>query len=168
MTIPNTRRIFILSTIVAGTALFLLPQGAKSPITIEPFKVMAAVQEILFPKHGNAPSASEFGATNYLINVSTHSSFWAEDLAFLHRGAYQLIETEPDFLKLSTKEQNEAIENFSETKMGKNWLSLLLFYTLEALLSDPIYGGNREEMGWRWLGHRAGEPRPQKPFGELL
>ncbi|MCH9740833.1 MAG: gluconate 2-dehydrogenase subunit 3 family protein [Epsilonproteobacteria bacterium] len=155
-----TRRVFIASTIVVGTALMLLPQGAKTPIKIEPFKVIASVQEVLFPKNGDAPSASEFGATNYLINVSSHASFVKSDLLFLHEGAQKLIEEEPDFLTMHFDEQSKVIEEFSETKIGKNWLSFLLFYTIEALLSDPIYGGNKNELGWRWLGHNTGEPQP--------
>ena len=35
-------------------------------------------------------------------------------------------------------------------------------YIFEALLSDPVYGGNPEGIGWRWLGHRPGFPRPNQ------
>ena len=163
-----TRRVFIGATLLAGTALALLPQGAKTPIKIELFKLLEPVQEVLFPKHGSAPSAKEFGATNYLAIVSSHSSFWRDDLLFLKRGARALMEYEPNFLKQSFKEQQETIEGFSKEKIGKNWLSLLLFYTIEALLSDPIYGGNQNELGWKWLNHQTGKPQPQKPFGELV
>ena len=30
----------------------------------------------------------------------------------------------------------------------------------EALLLDPLYGGNKEEKGWKWLNHTPGFPRP--------
>jgi len=164
-----TRRVFIASTILAGTALILLPQGAKTHIKIAPFKVIEAVQEVLFPKGLQAPSASEFGATNYLATVSAHTSFWAEDLKFLHYGTELLIDEEPDFLTLSPKEQDEALREFIEgNEKGKNWLALLLFYTLEALLSDPIYGGNRNELGWKWLNHKTGKPQPLKMFAEKV
>ena len=164
-----TRRVFIASTILAGTALALLPQGARTPIRIEPFKVIKAVQETLFPKGLKAPSALEFGATNYLATVSTHSSFWADDLKFLAYGAELLMEKERDFLSMDIKDRDEALRDFvSDSPKGKNWVSLILFYTIEALLSDPIYGGNREELGWKWLSHNTGEPQPKKPFGELI
>ncbi len=164
-----TRRVFIASTILAGTALALLPQGAKTSINIEPFKVIEAVQEVLFPKGLQAPSAFEFGATNYLLTVSTHSSFWAEDLKFLAHGAELLMEKESSFLTMNPKQRDKALRDFvSNSSKGESWLSLLLFYTLEALLSDPIYGGNKNEMGWKWLGHYNGQPEPKKLFGELL
>jgi gluconate 2-dehydrogenase gamma chain len=162
-----TRRVFIASILVSGTALVLLPQGAKSSIKIEPFKIIASVQNILFPQNCNAPSASGFGAVNYLINVSSHPSFVKDDLLFLYRGARELIEYESKFLDISYKEQSNTIDRFSKTKIGRNWLSILLYYTIEALLSDPIYGGNRDRVGWRWLNHHAGVPQPKKPFGEI-
>jgi len=164
-----TRRVFILSTIATGTALALLPQGAKTSIDIKPFKVIEAVQKVLFPKGLKAPSALEFGATNYLLTVSTHSSFWGEDLKFLSYGAELLIAKEENFLKLNPKDRDIALRDFiSHSPKGENWVSLILFYTLEALLSDPIYGGNTDKLGWRWLGHNSGQPRPKKAFGEIL
>ena len=160
-----TRRVFITSALLAGTALFLLPQGAKTTIKIEPFKIISAVQEVLFPKGLNAPSASEFRATAYLLNVSTHSSFWAKDLKFLAYGAELLINEKNDFLNINSKEQDKALRDFvNNNSKGESWVSLLLFYTLEALLSDPIYGGNKNESGWKWLGHNTGQPRPKKIF----
>ena len=41
-----------------------------------------------------------------------------------------------------------------------NWLSLLLTYLLEALLADPVYGGNPGGIGWQWLAHQPGFPTP--------
>jgi gluconate 2-dehydrogenase gamma chain len=55
------------------------------------------------------------------------------------------------------------------TRWGRAWLSLLLYYIFEALLSDPVYGGNPGEIGWRWLEHQPGFPRPpaDKIYGSL-
>jgi gluconate 2-dehydrogenase gamma chain len=48
-------------------------------------------------------------------------------------------------------------------------LSLLLYYIFEALLSDPVYGGNPGGIGWQWLEHQPGFPRPpaDKIYGNL-
>ena len=32
--------------------------------------------------------------------------------------------------------------------------------SVEALLADPVYGGNFDQTGWRWLSHQPGFPRP--------
>lgn len=166
-----TRRVFITSTIVAGTALMLLPQGAKTPIDIKPFKVIEAVQEVLFPKGLQAPSASEFGATNYLLTVSIDPSFWADDLKFLQYGTSLLMQKEPNFLTMNPQDKDQALRDFvNHSKKAENWVSLLLYYTIEALLSDPIYNGNKHELGWKWLRHHAGQPRPKTKFavGSIL
>ena len=164
-----TRRVFIVSSVLAGTALVLLPQNKKTHIKLELFKTLEAVQEVLFPKGLKAPSASEFGATAYLANVSTHSSFLESDLTFLQRGAGELMDTYNDFLTLSFNEQEEKLRAFVDSsRIGQNWVAFVLYFTIEGLLADPIYGGNKNESGWRWLGHHAGQPRPQKPFGELI
>jgi len=164
-----TRRIFILGAIGVGTGLSLLPQYGTTPIKIKPFKVIEAVQETLFPKGLKAPSASEFGATNYLLKVSSHSSFLQSDLKFLFYGTDLLMESHHDFLRMSPKQRESALRDFvKSSERAENWTALLLFYTLEALLSDPIYGGNKSELGWRWLGHKSGQPRPKVKFAEVL
>jgi len=163
-----TRRIFITSGILAGTSLLLLPKSTKKAMTIEPFKIIEAVQEVLFPKGLQAPAASEFGAINYLAVVSSDRSFVKNDLKLLKEGAKKLIEQEPHFLRMTPQEQDQALRHFTQSKLGQNWTSLLLYYTLEALLSDPIYGGNRDQKGWQWLHHHTGKPQPQKPFGVRL
>jgi len=38
----------------------------------------------------------------------------------------------------------------------------LLTYLLEALLADPVYAGNPNGIGWKWLQHQPGFPRPTK------
>jgi len=166
--IKITRRIFIHSSILAGTALILLPKGSTREFSLKSFKIISYVQDIIFPKSHNIPSASEFGAINYLINVSLHPSFNNDDLLLLYQGAEKLIESYPNFVKVNLQEKSNIIDIFSKTQIGHNWLSLLLYYTIEALLSDPIYGGNRTQIGWRWLNHHTGVPRPKKPFGERV
>ena len=163
------RRIFIASTVLAGTALALLPQETKSNIKIDLFKTLEAVQKVLFPKGLDAPSASEYGATAYLANVSTHSSFLTSDIRFLKYGVQELMNEYNNFLSLNPKEQDEALRDFvDEHNIGKNWVSFVLYFSIEALFSSPVYGGNKNESGWKWLQHHAGVPQPKKPFGELI
>jgi len=162
------RRVFLASAVIAGGVFALLPQGAKSSVKLELFKTLEVVQEVLFPKGLDAPAASEFGATAYLANVSSHSSFLASDLHFLKRGAQKLMDEHNDFLSLSFKKQEETLRDFTQSDLGRNWVAFVLYFTIEGLLADPIYGGNKNESGWKWLGHNAGQPRPKKPFAELL
>jgi gluconate 2-dehydrogenase gamma chain len=159
------RRTFIFFTIALGSVS--VPFFAKQQLTVDSWSIIQQTQNILFPKQKDAPSADEFDATIYLMNVSKHPTFNSTDLKFLDHGAKELIRREKNFLKQDTKQQNQSIENFSKTTFGENWLSLLLFYTIEALVSDPIYGGNKNELGWKWLRHNAGLPRPKVKYGQL-
>ncbi|CAA6827334.1 MAG: Unknown protein [uncultured Sulfurovum sp.] len=164
-----TRRVFIASSVLAGTALALLPQNAKTPIKIDLFKTLEAVQEVLFPKGLTAPSAIEFGATAYLANVSTHSSFLASDLRFLNHGAQEFMNEYNNFLTLNPQEQDKTLREFvDDHDIGQNWVSFVLYFSIEALLASPIYGGNKNESGWKWLNHNAGVPQPQVPYAQNL
>ena len=161
-----TRRIFILSIIGIGTGLALLPQYAKTPILLEPFKVIEAVQETLFPKNLKIPSALEFGATNYLLRVSNHSSFDKDDLKFLQYGTHLLIQKNPNFLREAPSIKEQILREFVESSSkAEKWVALLLYYSVEALFSDPIYGGNKNKIGWKSVNHHTGEPRPKVCFG---
>lgn len=57
--------------------------------------------------------------------VSSHSSFLKDDLLFLQRGVKELMQKEPKFLTMSFQEQSEVIDDFSEIKIGRNWLSMV-------------------------------------------
>ena len=43
---------------------------------------------------------------------------------------------------------------------GAEWLGVMIVFALEALLGDPVYGGNLGSRGSQWLGLTAAEPRP--------
>ncbi len=88
-----------------------------------------------------------------------------EDKDFIFRGIGWLNELTRDqhkkpFVQLSTIQQDEIIHQIVKSRAGRNWVSMLLTYTLEALLADPVYGGNKNGAGWKWLQHQPGYPTP--------
>jgi len=54
------------------------------------------------------------------------------------------------------------LHQITKSKAGRRWVSKLLSYICEALLGDPVYGGNPDGIGWKWLNHHPGFPRPPK------
>jgi gluconate 2-dehydrogenase gamma chain len=64
------------------------------------------------------------------------------------------------FLALDDEQQELVLRDIAESDAGENWLSTLLTYLFEALLTDPVYGGNPGGIGWKWLQHVPGFPRP--------
>jgi gluconate 2-dehydrogenase gamma chain len=96
--------------------------------------------------------------------VAYHDSFDREDLDFILSGAKELKNRGYKSIMIE-REKEQMLREFSQSRFGENWISLLLNYTLEAMLSDPLYGGNKDEIGWKAYRHHAGVPRPTKRFG---
>ena len=63
-------------------------------------------------------------------------------------------------MKLNTDEKEKVLRQIEGSRAGSRWLSLMMTYLLEALLSDPVYGGNKDQKGWQWLEHIPGFPTP--------
>ena len=64
------------------------------------------------------------------------------------------------FPQLEANQREQLLQRIARSEAGENWLSLLLVYIFEALLSSSIYGGNPDGIGWRWLEHNPGFPQP--------
>lgn len=133
------------------------------------------VQEFLFPNDGNGPSAKDINAYNYFQWVLWETGTDIKDKNYLMNGINWVEETsteetERSFLQLRPAEQNDLLEYISTTNWGESWLSMMLTIIFEALFCDPIYGGNTDQSGWKWLEHNPGHPRPteQLKLGNFL
>ncbi len=128
--------------------------------------VLDAVQIQLFPDDGNGPGARDLNAIAYLEWAMTDRQNKEDgDPDFIAKGIGWLDDlseqTQGDsFIKLSDKQQDKVLKQIAKSQAGENWLSLLMYYLAEALMLDPVYGGNPEMIGWKWLEHQAGFPRP--------
>ncbi len=157
----------------AGFAWLPLVLGDESSTEIEIYplsekqkKTLSAVQQHLFPKGIESPGALDINALEYLQFVISFSDFNTESRDFIVRGIQYLHEASIERFGLAFDllnfSQKEPLLRYlaDQTRWGKNWLSLLLTYIIEALLSDPVYGGNPDGIGWQWLEHQPGFPRP--------
>lgn len=128
--------------------------------------ILEVVQQHLFPDDGDGPSAKSINAYLYLEFAMTDQKniddgdpeFIAKGIGWLEDLSSQSLGEK--FLKLPSDKQASLLEKIATSSAGENWLSLLMYYITEALLLDPIYGGNTEQAGWAWLEHQAGFPRP--------
>ncbi len=131
----------------------------------DPWKTLAAVQEHLFPAAQDGPGAADIGAIVYLRNTLENPAADGEDREFIFKGVGWLNELSSEqhqrpFTALDEAARETLLRETEQSRTGRNWLSLLLTYLLEALLADPVYGGNRERIGWEWLEHQPGFPTP--------
>ena len=174
------RRRFLAGAAKAATAITLAPlflqmsacqrQEAVATVSNEhPWPTFAAVQGILFPADGNGPSARDIQAPLYLFLVLQTPDFDQAERKFILDGVAWLDQYAQEkyknvFLALSTQQQDAVLRTIIQSSAGDRWVSALLTYVLEALLCDPVYGGNPQGIGWKWLQHQPGFPRPTQPY----
>jgi len=166
----------LLPSITMFTACDQTPQVSQSQIIQhEPWTSLAAVQLILFPADGNGPSAMDVNATAYLKFVLDAPDIDQADRAFILKGIDWLNQlsqkkTKKLFIDNHESQQNNLIAQIANSSSGEKWLSFLLLYIFEALLTDPAYGANPNGIGWQWLEHKPGFPHPptNKIYTELL
>ncbi len=183
-----SRREFMMRTAVLGSLALSYPAVALAELRLSKDKkniadwqnlptwqTLAAVQEVLFPAAENIPGANDIGATVYLHNAIQNPNADGEDKDFIFRGIGWLNgmtqqHHNKTFVQLSVVQQDETLQLIVKSRAGRNWVSMLLTYTLEALLADPVYGGNKNEAGWKWLQHQPGYPTPSadKTWDQLL
>ncbi len=172
-----SRKNFVRTMLLGGLALqlpwlqsctdehgFPIPANLD-PLTKDQFVTLQHLLLILFPDDGNGPSAIDIHADQYILWVlndpeldPNENNFIIEKLDLFQEKCAESLSM--DFKSLSIAEQQDFVSTISREKWGKRWMSRLLTLIFEALLLDPSYGGNSEEVGWNWLAHNPGYPRP--------
>lgn len=131
----------------------------------EPWLTLSAVQQHLFPAEQDSPGASDIAALTYLRNMMMNPDFDKEEAVLIHNGVGWLNDLAKQqyrkkFIQLNSDAKEIMLRRIENSKVGSRWLSSLLTYILEALLTDPVYGGNPDGIGWNWLEHQPGFPTP--------
>jgi len=148
-------------------------QTALNSSPINSFKeadwiTIATVQNHLFPSEPDAPGSVEINALTYLHDYLSNPVTNPTDVEFILSGtrllqSFSIKESNNSgaaFTDLSIAQREQILREFEKQPEGRRWLVNILNYILEALLTDPVYGGNPSGIGWKWLEHRAGEPHP--------
>lgn len=181
------RRTFLLgggAALATAAALAGLPYALRKDLTrevsfvlfsAEQSQALRAVQEHLFPGEADSPGAADINASAYLETAITAPGIDPDTRNTIVNGIGRLQDASLErfdvlFNSLDDEPREQLLRYLAdETRWGSAWLSLMLYYIFEALLSDPVYGGNPGEIGWRWLEHQPGFPRPpaDKTYGSL-
>lgn len=181
------RRNFLLrssAAIATVAALAGLPYALRKELTRETSfvffspvqkRTVSAVQEHLFPSGPDSPGAADINAAAYLEWAILTPGIDPDTKNTVVNGVGRLRDAtrerfDSPFTGLTDQQKEQLLRYLAdETRWGRAWLSLMLYYIFEALLSDPAYGGNPDEIGWRWLQHQPGFPRPphDKIYGRL-
>lgn len=166
------RKQFIAAVLLGGAATQLPVSCAahnynteQTLLSDEKFKILQSVQEILLPSSDTGPGAKEINAATYLVWVLSDPHKDPEEIEYIINGLGWVDETAEEnfskkYLSLNRSEKENLIGDISKISWGESWLSVILTFIFEALLSDPQYGSNPNQIGWKWLNHNPGQPRP--------
>ncbi len=161
----SSRRQFLIAS-AGGLAALFVPYTAAAPAE-PPWPVLAAVQEHLFPTELTAPGAREIHALAYLQGVFADPQGDREEQGFILQGVVWLQDLArqryaASFIDLDPIRRERLLREVANSDQGENWVATLLLYVCEALLCDPVYDGNPDGIGWAWLQHQPGFPRPTR------
>lgn len=179
----RSRRSFVRALLAGGAALAgwaaLLhlargrPGGERAPGAAGPSPLdatqratLAAAQALVLPSEAGAPGARELSAIDYLEGALADPRVEPDDVEALLACAGRLEAAAQEgrraaFAALPPEEQERLLRALQDDEEGAELLGVLIVFTLEALVSDPVYGGNRDGAGWRWLGLSPPQPQPR-------
>ena len=134
-------------------------------ITLNPAeaRTAAAIFERLFPADENGPGAVEIGVLTY-VDLALSGAYRDQAEAFrlglaaLDHAARERHGTLfADCDPIGQDAMISALEHGTlrdlRAPSPQDFFKLLLDYLQEGLFADPAYGGNRDKLGWRFLGH---------------
>jgi len=128
-------------------------------------KTIAAVQEHMFPEGSKLPSAKKMNTISFLFQTISHPAYDKDIRTFVIKGAQELMRREKGkFTHYSEERKESALREYEKTNYGKNWLSRIMTLTMEAIFSDPVYGSNIKEEGWKSVQSFGGLPRPKMRY----
>ena len=134
-------------------------------LTLNPHEAATATAlfERLFPADDQSPGATEIGVVNYVDRALAsayreHEESYRLGLAALGRCARERHGV--DFVDCEASQQDALLSDLEQGELPdfhappqQVFFALLRAHLQEGLFADPIYGGNRDKLGWRALGH---------------
>ena len=165
-----------LATLLLGGAAAQLPwliscstEKQELPSDIRPlaesaFRSLRDLLMVLFPKDDFGPSALEINADTYILWVLNDPELDPAENQYIIEKLERLMDVSQksegdEFHKLSRATQEDIVAEIAAESWGKRLFSRLLTLTFEALLINPAYHVNPNEVGWKWLSHNPGQPR---------
>jgi len=161
-----TRREVLLAAAGGSLAvLFGMSASLLAEEQADDWQVLGQVLQHLFPTEPDSPGAMEINALAYIKGLMQDSRIDQSERDFILQGVFWLRDLskkrrKQDYLQLEADQQTRLLLTVAQSEAGENWISTLLTYIFEALLTAPAYGGNSQRIGWKWLQYRAGYPLP--------
>ncbi|MCI0501288.1 MAG: gluconate 2-dehydrogenase subunit 3 family protein [Epsilonproteobacteria bacterium] len=149
--------------IALALLLFSIPLSKNS--NVSSWEIIKTTLLQLFPQSDNFAGANNYEIIKFLKTASSSKYFQKDDLQILIDGAKKIYTLDNTFVFLDNEQKEKTLRIFEKTEFGQKWLSILMNYGFEGMFGDPIYGGNKNMLGWKVIGHNAGIPRPKGKYG---
>lgn len=136
------------------------PEGEVSISEILP--ILVAVADQLLPSDELGPGVKEAGIEGYLEKtladprMKAIKSLVTRGAVFLGRASRK--EHDKPFWELDAKQRESFIGRFARNEVRPNgftpqaFVRVMLALSLECFLGDPRHGGNKNEVGWKFIG----------------
>ncbi len=151
------------------------PRRTSGSGALEPaqFEALQAACARLIPTDAD-PGAAEAGVADYIdaqLGLPQFSVFrqmfqaGLRQLDVLARRAGKAR-----FVDCSARQQDQVLQMVERgVPLGRKgnsgrFFRVLHSFALEGFLGDPVYGGNRDQAGWRFIGFTMRPPRPACPY----
>ncbi len=165
-----TRRDFFQYGGAVGVALLVGIAAKKyalsNNVSTDTFQIFDAVINHLF-NDADGYVTSKLNVMGYFKGVLSDERIDIAIREYLINGAVWLDESADDtfgkkFVALNHDQKEALLKTVSMLRWGDRWLYRMMSYYFEAVFSDPIYGGNTDAAGWKWLAYEPGFPRPNQ------
>jgi len=163
-----SRRVFIGSSLAIGVGAFFWLNRSDRALKIHNNEIQVLLQCAyhLFPQSKLGPGSADLNISSYLSQVLSDERIMEEDRHYFLQGAKWLEESafeeyNRSFLNLNRSDKEALLQKVATQRWGEYFIETSLTYIFEALLSSPVYGSNKNEIGWKWLEHQAGFPQPK-------
>jgi gluconate 2-dehydrogenase gamma chain len=139
------------------------PNGPDGEMTLaDVLPILVSVCDRLLPADDLGPGAKDAGVDTYLEQaladprMKAIKSLATRGAVFLGKAAQH--EHNKPFVELTEKQRDDYLLRFAKNEVRPNGFSpqafvrVMLALTLEAFLGDPRRGGNRDQVGWKFVG----------------
>ena len=146
--------------------------GTYKPTALTPRQaaIVEAAAARIFPTT-STPGATELGVVVYIDRLLAEAY---PELLQLYRGGCRALAGEGkrrysvDFLRATPAQQDSLLTAFEQGKVdayqrAAEFFATLRTHTMEGVLGEPAYGGNKDMIGWKLVGfpgHQFGYTDP--------
>lgn len=109
---------------------------------------LEAVCDRIIPSDDEGPGAREAGAIFFIDYVLTHHEPESQPKFRAALADFAKAAAPKAFSDLSVEQQIDILKKHEKTE----GFEVIRAYTLYGFLGDPTYGGNRDEIGWKYIG----------------